>query len=187
MKNRNGFYFFVTIALLIITHTATADKWDNAEKAIKHLSPTIYKGLPEGFIRKLKQRGCTIPQSFVTTAAHNIISGEFAKKGQQDWAILCSLNHSSTILIFWGGASSCQSEFNVSKDRDWLQETANGIAYSRAISVVGKAFIQSHFEAYGGETPPPIEHSAIDEAFIEKSSTVHYCHNGKWLRLTGSD
>jgi hypothetical protein len=44
-----------------------------------------------------------------------------------------------------------------------------------------------HYRAYGGPKPPNIDHQGIDDAFIEKASTTHYFHQGKWLKLTGAD
>ena len=39
----------------------------------------------------------------------------------------------------------------------------------------------------GGPKPPPIDHQGINDAFLEKASSVHYFHEGKWLRLTDAD
>ena len=61
------------------------------------------------------------------------------------------------------------------------------IGYSRALSPAGADYILSVYQAYGGPKPPPIDHQGIDDAFLEKASTVHYFHEGKWLRLTGAD
>jgi hypothetical protein len=62
-----------------------------------------------------------------------------------------------------------------------------GAGFSRLISTVGRQFIQEHYEAHSGPTPPAIDHEGIDDAFIEKGSSVRYCHQGEWLELTGSD
>jgi hypothetical protein len=58
---------------------------------------------------------------------------------------------------------------------------------SAAISTVGRAFILSHYRAYGGPKPPAIDHEGIDDAFVGKASIVHYLHAGQWLDLTGAD
>ncbi len=187
MGKGNGPSFLIAMTLLIATQGVGADKWDDADVAIRRLAPTEFQGLPNNIVGELKKRGCTIPQSYGSKKPHNIISGEFAKKGQKDWAVLCSRNGSSSVLIFWGDDSPCPSEIFPSKDRGWLQNTGYGIGYSRAINPVGAAFIIRHFKLVGGPTPPPIVHQGIDEAFIEKASTVHYCHKGKWIELTGAD
>jgi hypothetical protein len=177
----------ISMSLLAAAQIASADEWGDADRKIRRVDSAEFRQLPIEIIQELKKRGCTIPQSYVSEKLHNVINGEFAKKGQKDWAVLCSRDHSSFVLIFWGGDRPCPSEILQSKDRGWLQGTGDGIGYSRVISTVGKNFIDSHFEAYGGPIPPTILHEGINEAFIEKASTVHYCHNGKWLELTGAD
>jgi hypothetical protein len=34
----------------------------------------------------------------------NVIKGEFARPGQTDWAVLCSVKGVPTILVFWDGS-----------------------------------------------------------------------------------
>ena len=188
MGKGNGPSFLIAMTLLIATQGVGADKWDDADVAIRRLAPTGFQGLPNNIVGELKKRGCTIPQSYGSKKPHNIISGEFAKKGQKDWAVLCSRNGSSSVLIFWGDDSPCPSEILPSRDGRWLQGIGDGrFGYSRAISPVGRAFIMGTFKNYGGPTPPPILHQGINEAFIEKASTVHYCHKGKWIWLSGGD
>jgi len=177
----------ISVALIAATQVMGADEWDDADMKIRRVDPREFKELPIDLIQELKKLGCAVPQTFTSKKRHNVVSGTFAKKGQKDWAVLCSRDRSSSVLIFWGGDKQCPSEILPSKDREWLQGTGDGIGYSRAIRAVDKNFIVSHFEAYGGPTPPTILHQGIDEAFIEKASVVHYCHKGKWLRLTGAD
>jgi hypothetical protein len=59
--------------------------------------------------------------------------------------------------------------------------------FDEGINAVDAKFIYEHFEAYGGPTPPEINHLGIEYAFFAKGSGVHYCHDGKWIQLTGAD
>ena len=73
-------------------------------------------------------------------------------------------------------------------DRNFLQGiSATEISYSREINAAGKEFIMGHYRAYGGPTPPPIDHQGIDDAFMEKASVTWYFHEGKWMKLSGAD
>ncbi|MBZ5542923.1 MAG: hypothetical protein LAO07_04495 [Acidobacteriia bacterium] len=71
-------------------------------------------------MKQLESRGCTIPQSAEFSAPHNVITGEFARKAQKDWAVLCSTQGKSTILVFWGGPAKCFAELASAKDRDFV-------------------------------------------------------------------
>jgi hypothetical protein len=124
----------------------------------------------------------------MVTGRHNVIKGDFAKPGHTDWAVLCSVKGSSSILVFWNASEVDPTQLAPVKDADRLQSwTENKMVYSRTIGSVDRAFIVEHHRAYGGETPPPIDHDGIEDAFYGKASEVHYLHQGKWLRLTGAD
>src|ERR1700722_1679434 len=76
-------------------------QFDEAERRIVKLPPTAFTELPRNVVRELERRGCTIPQEAFTKKPHNVIKGAFAKPGQLDWAVLCSVKGVSMILIFW--------------------------------------------------------------------------------------
>jgi hypothetical protein len=186
----------VALASLSITITplfaqlpeALKRKFDEAERRIVRLQRSAFPALPGNVVRELQRRGCTIPQEAYTKKPHNVIRGEFLKSGQTDWAVLCSVGWSSSILVFWNGSEKNVSEIAKREDHIFLQGiSADKIGFSRGIRPVGKDFIMRHYRAYGGPTPPPIDHQGIDDAFIEKASVTHYCDGGKWLRLTGAD
>ena len=164
------------------------DRWDIADRETIRLQPSVFSQLPENIVLELQSRQCTIPQIYDDPKPHNVISGEFEKQGQTDWAVLCSKDLTSSILIFWNGSVENYSVLLSLPDKGALQGIGNDrIGYSRYISVVGKAFIEKHYRAYGGTQPPSIDHEGIADGQVGKGSSVHYYHNGKWLQLTGAD
>ena len=190
MGQRILFQFLLAFGLLHSTQAQSPqDKWDAADLKTVRLAPAAFPQLPKDIVQNLAKRGCTIPQSFSDPKPHNVIRGEFARKGQSDWAVLCSAERVSSILIFWGGSVNNTSEIAKGPDKNLLQgiDDKENIGYSRAIGPVAKGYIEEHYHIYGGTKPPPIDHEGIDDAFIEKGSEVHYFYRGKWLRLTGSD
>lgn len=163
-------------------------QFDDAARRIARLPPTAFPELPPDVIRELQRRGCTVPQTPSTNKPHNVVKGQFARRGQIDWAVLCSVNGTSRILVFWNGSGKNPAEVATMEDRIFMQDIGDGrIAYSRRISPAGNAFILRHYHAYGGPKPPPIDHQGIDDAFLEKASVIWYWHDGKWLKLTGAD
>jgi hypothetical protein len=169
----------VSMALLSLTITPIAAQQpadlqrqlDDAERRIVWLPPTAFPELPRTVIHELQRRGCTIPQTAYSKKPHNVIRGEFAKPGQHDWAVLCSVKGVSTILVFWNGSEKNPAEIATLEDRIFLQGISpDKIAYSRGITPVGGDFIVRHYNAYGGPKPPPIDHQGIDDAFLEKAS-----------------
>lgn len=198
----------LTVLLAAASIGHSQDNWTQAEREISYSPPTAFAQLPPKIQSALRSRGCRIPQTYMGSALHNVIRGQFARRGQTDWAILCSkervskvlqradngwASHTlkeniSSILIFWNQSERAPAEIGPAPDRNFLTPLANGkIGYSRAISPVGEGFIMTHFRAYGGPKPPPIDHDGIGDEFLEKGSVVHYFYRGRWLRLTGSD
>jgi hypothetical protein len=163
-------------------------KFREADLQVTRLAPSAFPELPTNIRRGLERRGCTVPQVSANNQPQNVIKGEFTRKGQTDWAVLCSVNQVSTILVFRNASVRNPSELAREPDVDELQATGgNAVAYSRTISGVDRAYIPSHYQAYGGNKPPTIDHQGINDAFVEKASVVHYFQAGKWLNLTGAD
>ena len=165
-----------------------ASSWENADRQVVRLRPQAFPELPATVRAELDRRGCTIPQVPMIEGRQNVIKGEFSKAGQTDWAVLCSIGRVSSILIFWNGSGLKPAEIEKAPDQDRLQGWGGDkIVYSRAITPVGKRYIMEHYNAYGGEKPPPLDHQGIDDAFVGKASVVLYLYRGKWLHLSGAD
>ena len=155
---------------------------------IVRLGPAAFPELPANLIKDLQLRGCAIPQETYSKTRNNVIKGEFAKPGQTDWAVLCSIQGVSRILVFWNGSEKSPAGLEPAEDANYVQSLGGGqFGYSRGINAVGKDFIVRHHEAYGGPKPPPIDHQGVEDAFIEKGSVVWYFYQGQWLKLTGAD
>lgn len=158
-------------------HHETHTDSDNSSFRLK---PVVFSQLPKSIISYLQKRGCTIPQVFGETEPHNVIRGQFAKRNQFDWAVLCSRNRVSTILVFWNGSTKSVAEI------DQQDDSGEG-GSDRLIEVVDKNYILEHYRAYDGKEPPQIKHQGINDIYVEKASTVRYFYRGRWLELQGAD
>lgn len=167
---------------------ARADMWSAADSMIVRLPPSAFPSLPAPIQREIEKRGCRIPQPFGTPTA-NVIHGQFARRGQTDWAVLCSRDGVSTILVFWNGSAARVDSLATAPDRDYLQAIGAGqIGYSRKISAIGPKDIRYLYRACTDAQPPfPLEHDGIDDYFLEKASEIHFKRRGEWVRLPGMD
>lgn len=164
------------------------DIWNLAASAIRHVPPDSFPDLPPAIRSALSDQGCMVPQPFHATSPRNIISGEFAAAGQTDHAALCTSGDSAAVVILWGGPVTCPSPIARSANPDFLQVVGpEGIGYSREIGVASMEFILTRAQDYDGPPPPSTDHSGINDAFVEKASVVHYCHDRRWSRLAGVD
>ena len=114
-----------------------------ADSATVRVEPSRFDQLPTEIIRYLVDRGCTIPQSPFYKGLQNVVAGEFRRRGQQDWAVLCSVDATSRILVFFGGSLTDIAELAATDDRIYLQGIGNGeIWYSRRLQVAHAEYIR---------------------------------------------
>jgi hypothetical protein len=179
---------FVALPLAAFATLGAVSFAQEPEARIVRLSPGAIRELPANVAKELQRRGCTIPQETRSKKHNNVIKGEFAKPGQLDWAVLCSVKGISTILVFWNGSEKNPAALAPMEDRIYIQAfKKDQFWYSRGIRPVGRDYIARHHDAYGGPKPPPINHQGIDDVFMEKGSVVWYFYNGQWLKLSGAD
>ena len=166
------------------------------ESSIVRLSPAAFPELPTNLVQELQRRQCTIPQeafskTFPSQRAgnNNVIKGEFAKPGQIDWAVLCSVKGISTILVFWNGSENNPDALVPAADSNYVQGSGNGQwAYSRGIAPMGMAdIVRSHDPDHLGIPLPPINHQGINDFFEGKAFLVWYHYDGQWLIVAGGD
>jgi hypothetical protein len=192
MKNKKAFgeQFLMGLALYCVyfPSATTADVAKiNSDDAIKRLSPASFSKPPKQIRDQMEQMGCMIPQVAIDKRPNNLIHGSYAKRGQMDWAVLCSQNGESRIVIFWGGDPKMKSELRKTKDEDWLQDIGGGVyGYSHEIGTINSTGIKKYVMRHK-QSSPSITHDGIEESFTEKASSVLYFDQEKWIKLMGSD
>jgi hypothetical protein len=139
---------------------------------IRLLPVSSFPQLPAPVAQQLVQKGCLIPQTYEAHEPENAIHGSFEKKGSNDWAALCSINRVTTLYVFFQSALDHPISLRHQPDNEWL-----GVEWSL-----------DYGSAWGIARRPPhliqpkgtADHDGIDDAFVEKSTTVHYFENGHW-------
>lgn len=160
-----------------------------AADPITRLSPSRFQLLPAPVKKDLARRGCTIPQSPEPKTIHNVIRGHFANPTQTDFAVLCSINGQSSILVYWAGNTlQPVARLATSGDEGYLQSLGPGpMSFSRVLSPTNRNAILTYYREFKGPKPPPIDHQGIDDAFRGKASVIHYFYKGRWYQLAGAD
>jgi hypothetical protein len=167
---------------------------------IRKLQPADVAELPAAFVEKLNARGCAIPQfgevrragdtagepaSEAAGRPTNVIHGEFARHGQEDWAVLCSKGGSSTIVIFWGKTTACPASLARLEDAHYLKRGKDKkVRYSRSIRALGESDLGDRAGISGLKS---FSHEGIDDRFVGKSSAFFYCSQGTWKIFPAKD
>jgi hypothetical protein len=185
----------LVIAFVAMSVAQSLESW------IVRLSPAAFPELPTNLVQELQRRQCTVPQEafskLVSSDAktrnskepNNVIKAEFARPGQTDWAVLCSVEGVSTILVFWNGSENDPAAIAPWPDRNYVTGVHGDQdwAYSRRIEPMGMAeIVRLHDQERLGIPLPPIEHQGINDA-DDKAFLVWYYYDGQWLKVAGGD
>lgn len=167
------------------------DAWEAADAATTRLPPSAFPELPDEVARQLDARGCSIPQGDWPRDPdqRGVVEGEFLAAGKRSWAVLCSVERVSAILVF-DSANELVAELNRAPDREYLQGGGHGtVVYSRLVTRATPAYIRDHYEeandGVGGM--PEVSHDGIDDGWEGKASTVLYFTGSEWISLPGAD
>jgi hypothetical protein len=175
-------------ALLFGTQLPLADAWEQANRDTKRIEPAALAGIPDAIRAALIRRRCAIPQPWGTTGQRNVVRGRFNDGPVVDWAVLCSRDLSSTILVFWDNSASSIAELATTLDAAYLQVViGRQIGFSRAIDVASPVVIREYAGDVGRSKLPSLDHDGINDAFVGKASVIWYWHQGQWLQLEGAD
>jgi len=153
------------------------------------LPPSALSDLSAALRADLDRLGCTVPQTYMRRGApDNVIHGRFLSPGSPDVAVLCSRAGRSAILVYRGGEPPAAAELAALPDATFLQvvDGAGSVGFSRSITVATAEHIRRH-AGRGGGRPSDVDHHGIEDAFLEKGSSIWYWSDGKWSQRPGAD
>jgi hypothetical protein len=130
---------------------------------------------------ELTRRGCTIPEADAEQGnGRNVIRGNFFGTGT-DWAVLCSRDGASSIVVFQG--AMVRSEMFQRTDTDFLQGNGRGEqVFTRVIRTLSPKLIREYERLDEMKGPIPT-HDGISDAFEGKASDAWYWYRGKWMAV----
>ena len=179
---------FGTAGFCLAEQTKSAKPAAKKDAAISKLQPADVAELPPAFVEKLNaanRAGDAAGGPATAGGTTNVIHGEFARHGQEDWAVLCSKGGSSTIVIFWGKTTACPASLARLEDAHYLKRGADKkMRYSRSIRALGKSELGDRAGIAGLKD---FSHQGIDDRFVGKSSAFFYCSEGKWKIFPAKD
>ena len=161
--------------------TRDGKRWDYS---IRKLPPSSFPALPTALRQELEKRQCMIPQTYQAKSPENVVTGEFLEKGARSWAVLCSREGNSTLLVFGSDPLSPPAELATRKDVEATvpRVITPGLGFAWGIDNAHPKRIRS-FQF----NKDRYDHDGVEDAMLARGSSIHYCQQGKWTSLQGDN
>ena len=152
---------------------------------IRHLPAASFPSLPPAIRATLDSRGCLIPQTYEAFHPENVVHGSLEQPGSSDWAVLCSVKGTVSLLVFFGSRSPADP-FELASAPETERLQMNGgtkvLGFNWAIDAASP---QQVHDAQAGLNPPPplIDHDALADSTVDRRTIYHFFAKGAWTLL----
>jgi hypothetical protein len=157
---------------------------------IRHLPASSFPQLPSNIVELLNHRGCTIPQTYEAHHPENVIHANFAQAGSSDWAVLCSVKGTVSLLVFFdGGAGQTEPIVLASSPETERLQTHDASGVLGFNWGIDPATPQQVHEAQSNmkHRPALVDHDALADSTIEQHTIYHFYANSNWSLLETAD
>ncbi len=160
----------------------------------RRLPVSSFPEIPSPIAATLAQRGCMIPQTWQAHRPENVIHGSFQRPGSQDWAVLCSVNGLTSLLVFFSDASAPQPatpqpiELVQWPETSRLQkhDPTGVLGFNWGIDAATPA--QFHDAFASQDTPPTTpDHDSVADSVIDRRTIYHLFAQGKWKQFDADE
>jgi hypothetical protein len=161
---------------------------------IRHLPISSFPELPAGIVELLSQRGCAIPQTYAAHHPENVVHASLTHAGSSDWAVLCSVDGTVSLLVFFDDATS-----NGGPGQSLGQAARKPVVLASAPETqrlqphdpsgvlgfnwgIDPASPQQVHEAQFGLEPMParLDHDALADSVVEHRTIYHFYAKNAW-------
>jgi hypothetical protein len=156
----------------------------------KERGPESVPKLPLDVRLDLVKRKCMVPQYKGSTSADGAYtSGHFRSGAAIDYAVVCHIpsRKVQNVLVYSNSDGAWTAEII---ERGTFGPPPEGNNCQREVSIATSKSIVDFAHAFAPEELkhlPKLDHEGVNVEICEKASVIYYLHQGKWLKLQGSD
>lgn len=146
---------------------------------IRHLPVNSFPELPAAIQEQLDERGCLIPQTYEAHEPENVVHASLERAGSSDWAVLCSVKGTVSLLVFLDGSGPVVLASAPETERLQAHDPSGVLGFNWGID---PATPERVHEAQSGMRPRPVrlEHDALADSVVEQKTVYHYYRNRAW-------
>ena len=151
---------------------------------IRHLPVSSFPELPEAIQDQLNQRGCLIPQTYQAHRPENVIRGRFERPGSSDWAVLCAVRGTVSLLVFFGGSPEKVHVLATAQETERLQQhDASGVlGFNWGIDPASPQRVHEA-QLPLAHRPPWLDHDALADSLLDRHTVYHFFSESAWTLL----
>lgn len=155
---------------------------------IHRLPVSSFPQLPDPISADLEQMGCMIPQTYEAHRPENVIHGSLERPGSSDWAVLCAVEGTVKLMVFFGSSRSSPIVLASEPETTRLEthDPSGVLGFGWGIDPVSPRKMreaQSVMEHH----PPLLDHDALADTFVEKSTIYRFFTRGQWTIVDTTD
>jgi hypothetical protein len=155
---------------------------------IRHLPVSSFPQLPPAVQDLLNRRGCLIPQTYEAHSPENVVHASLERHGSSDWAVLCSVNGTASLLVFFSSGNSDPMVLATSAETGHLQShgATNVLGFNWGIDPASPEEV--HQAQLGmRHLPPRIDHDALADSVIDQRTIYHLYSKNTWILVDTQD
>jgi hypothetical protein len=155
---------------------------------IRHLPVNSFPQLPPAAQDALARRGCLIPQTYEAHQPENVVHASLERPGSSDWAVLCSVNGTVSLLVFFSSNYGEPMVLASAPETERLQShgSSNVLGFNWAIDPASPEDV--HEAQLGMKHPPPrLGHDALADSVIDQRTVYHFYSNNAWTLIDTRD
>jgi hypothetical protein len=155
---------------------------------IRRLPVASFPNLPAAIAEEMTRRGCMIPQTWQAHGPENVIHASLERPGSTDWAALCSVRGTVSLLVFFSSAPTQVVVLATAQETDHLQAHGGTVAlgFNWGIDPASPAQIR---QAQAGleHHPPLVDHDALADSLIDRRTVYRFYSKNAWTLLEMPD
>jgi len=155
---------------------------------IRHLPVSSFPELPAGVVDVLNRRRCTIPQTYQARRPENVVHASLEHAGSSDWAVLCSVDGTVSLLVFFDGGAEAGEQVAMvlvtAQEKERLQAHAGSAVLGFNWGIDPATPQQVHDAQNGMEKRPArVDHDALADSVVEQGTVYHFYAKSAWMLL----
>ena len=151
---------------------------------IRHLPVSSFPDLPPQVQQTLTQRGCLIPQTYQAHHPENVVHARLERPGSLDWAVLCSVQGTVSLLVFFSSAPSQPFVLATASEAQRLQAHGSSGVLGFNWGIDPASPDQIHEAQSGLEHRPPwVDHDAVADSVVDHKTVYHFYAANAWTTL----